>query len=105
MNRETPDNWIERQPIDDGPQHEDACMVCDKIDCICPPDCEGTPHTGKPILDALLNASESFADDRIKSAHVYTGLRTQSKDGRVTLFDIACQTAKAHNAAIREANK
>jgi hypothetical protein len=34
--KETPDGWIERLPEDDGPQHDDACMVCDRIDCICP---------------------------------------------------------------------
>lgn len=33
---ETPDSWIERQPEDCGPNPEDACPVCDKIDCECP---------------------------------------------------------------------
>jgi hypothetical protein len=76
MNQETPDNWIERQPIDDGPQHEDACMVCDKIDCECPP--------------------ESMEPTDICGEKLFHRWPTQQ-----SLFDIACDTAKAHNAAIR----
>lgn len=36
----TPDNYIERQPegTDAPPNQEDACLVCDKIDCECPPE-------------------------------------------------------------------
>ena len=35
---ETPDGWIERQPEDHGPNHEDACPACDKIQCDCKPE-------------------------------------------------------------------
>jgi hypothetical protein len=24
----------------DQPDHDDACMVCDKVDCVCPPENE-----------------------------------------------------------------
>lgn len=32
---ETPDAWIERQPEGGAPDTEDACPVCNKIDCDC----------------------------------------------------------------------
>jgi hypothetical protein len=76
MNQETPDNWIERQPIDYGPQHDDACMVCDKIDCICPPELDYSTEPLRP--------GTPFPQNRESES----------------LFDIACDTAKAHNAAI-----
>jgi len=38
---ETPDAWIERQDPDGPPNPDDACPVCDKIDCVCPPETEG----------------------------------------------------------------
>src|SRR6266478_1335028 len=36
MKNETPDAWIERLPEDAGPQDEDRCQVCGKINCDCP---------------------------------------------------------------------
>jgi hypothetical protein len=41
---ETPDGWIERLEPDGPPNHEDACMVCDKIDCECPPEPDEAPE-------------------------------------------------------------
>jgi len=31
-------NTLNRRDYTDTPDHDDACMVCDKIDCICPPE-------------------------------------------------------------------
>jgi len=31
-------NTLNFRDYTDTPDHDDACMVCDKIDCICPPD-------------------------------------------------------------------
>jgi hypothetical protein len=94
MNQETPDNWIERQPIDEGPQHEDACPVCDKIDCECPPEsiepkwCTcGDNMGGRP----------RWKDEHRPGCPVLPPT--------TSLFDIACETAKAVDAAIREASK
>jgi len=55
-------NTLNRRDYTDTPDHDDACMVCDKIDCICPPDegerhdygqyCECSECTGRINLDA-----------------------------------------------------
>jgi hypothetical protein len=50
MRNETPDSWIERQEPEGAPNHEDACMVCDKIECECPPECEHCGRTEHPML-------------------------------------------------------
>ena len=63
MSQHTPDAWIERQPPEDyEPQDEDRCPVCDRIDCVCPPDSEEqsivlTVRLTKPKLDELLVAT------------------------------------------------
>src|SRR6187401_2956855 len=31
-------NTLNFRDYTDTPDHDDACMVCDKIDCICPPE-------------------------------------------------------------------
>ena len=31
-------NTLNPRDYTDTPDHDDACMVCDKIDCICPPE-------------------------------------------------------------------
>ncbi len=42
------DHEMELEP--GPPNHDDACMVCDKIDCICPPEDETTTQG---VLEAL----------------------------------------------------
>jgi hypothetical protein len=38
MSQITPDSWIERSDYDQPPNPDDACMVCEKRDCVCPSD-------------------------------------------------------------------
>lgn len=59
---ETPDSYIERLPEDAGPNQDDACMVCDKIECECPPDIE----RGEPWASVALRAIAKHAG-RVKN--------------------------------------
>jgi len=49
----TPDEWIERLPDDDGPNGEDACPVCGKVRCECPPEQEAVKENAKAVSENL----------------------------------------------------
>ena len=124
----TPDSWIERQPIDDGPQDEDRCPVCLRIDCDCQaesmekrcPACNGTgqvinmgvmedcPMCDDECLSESMEPNELTEEPRLLPSECALNPLERRADGDIerfsnqqTLFDIACQTAKAHDVAIR----
>lgn len=49
MSQYTPDAWIERQDVDYGPQDEDRCPVCHRIDCDCQADDDSEEQSPEAI--------------------------------------------------------
>ena len=68
--KEVPDSYIQRNDYENEPgppNRDDACMVCDRIDCVCPP--EDPPqeteqeHKERMIAFAEYKATKRKCDD------------------------------------------